>query len=310
MLHRHQFNCMVSDRHISTSALLTQSDMICGRLDVEASTGLQNEVFPYMLNDVIGKIARADKLIISLGNIWLEKNVGNKLKRGKYTSQIMRLTARLLCNLREINENEEIMSNYLKPAHFNDIAKATLMTAGASKNDEENLEKPSNAIKLGHDIKKLINIKIGLAILKKDDQSKEEGRDLLQVMQIFWATRITKLARVTLHERQFNKRPVLPDASDIEKLNNYLKLEMRMIDLKRIDIENYKHITKLVSAKLLMYNRRRTGEIEAIGYAILEISNTIYSFRYYMYVLLISAMVSTLTSHRCNPRSILRQGST
>lgn len=268
MMHRHQSNCIVTGKKSSTAALLTQSDMISGRIEETASSALVNEVFKYMQNDPIGKLAREDQLIISLGNIWMEKNISHKLKRGKYTSQIMRLVARLLLTVREVTKTGYNLSEYLKPFYFNDITKATLLTAGSGSEDEEYLKNPSNAVKLGYDIKRLLNIKIGLAILRKEKAVREESEDFLRTMNVFWGTRVTKLARTILAERQFNKRVLLPDADDIQKLNQFLNTELGMIDTTKVDIENYIYIAKLLCAKLAQYNRRRPGEIESAKYVL------------------------------------------
>ena len=267
MMHRHQFSCLVcSKKKLSTAEILTRSDIISERIEATASPALINEVLKYMNHDDIGNVAREDPLIISLGNIWLEKNIGNKLKRGKYTSQIMRLVARLRHNIKKETKTNVSMSEYIKPCLFDDIAKATLTTAGIDTSDPENLENPSNAVKLGYDIKRLANIKIGLSIIKHDKKSKEEAEDFLRTMNVFWATRVTKLARNLLVERQFNKRTPLPDPADIQKPNNYLNKELSSINLNKIDFDIYTNICKLLCAKLVQYNRRRPGEIEAIRY--------------------------------------------
>ena len=229
-----------------------------------ASSVLVEEVFRTMNNDDIGIIAREDNLKVRLGNMWMDKNHSNKLKRGKYTSQIMRMVARLLINIQKETNTDLSLSEYLKPCYFDDIARATLITAGQDVTDNEYLENPSNAIKLGHDIKRIVNTKIGVAIMVKDRNAEEDADRFLKLMSVFWGTRVTKLARNTLVERQFNKRQVLPDSGDIQKLNEYLNKQLSNIDVGEVSMDNYTKIGRLVATKLLQYNRRRPGEIEAI----------------------------------------------
>lgn len=81
------------------------------------------------------------------------------------------------------------MWHYLKETKFDTIVKGTLATAVVD--DEEDLQKPSNALKLGIDLKRMINIKI-VSIMNKDQQSQLEGENLLKVMDVFWSTRVTK----------------------------------------------------------------------------------------------------------------------
>ena len=139
-----------------------------------------------------------------------------------------------------------------------------MKTAAPDLNDEEVLEKPSNAIKLGYDLKRLINLKIGMAIMHNDKRSKEDAENLLRTMNIFWPTKVTKLARVLLDQRKYNKHEELPDPKDIEKLSNSLKSEISKLDLKNHTPANFRHVANIISARLVIYNRRRTGELQAI----------------------------------------------
>ena len=74
-----------------------------------------------MHNDEVGDVARSDRLITVLGNKWMEKNMGNTLKRGKYTSEIMRLVARLLIALRKVTDKILSMWDFLAPENFDNI---------------------------------------------------------------------------------------------------------------------------------------------------------------------------------------------
>ena len=60
-----------------------------------------------MVPDEVSAAVKADILIIQLENQWMEINVGNVLKRGTYTSQILRLVGRFLPNLRKIKQKPE-----------------------------------------------------------------------------------------------------------------------------------------------------------------------------------------------------------
>ena len=87
-----------------------------------------------MHQDGIGDIARSDKLIISLGNEWLEKNSGN--------GEMMRLIARLLIVLRKVENTQLQMWDNLTPANFDNLIKATLMVSAADMDNEDVLRHP------------------------------------------------------------------------------------------------------------------------------------------------------------------------
>jgi len=253
---------------VTSTAILVQSDCLVGRIEKVASKKLVKEVFSIMRNDPVAKVARNDALICMLGNMWLQKNVGNQLNRGKYTSQVMRLAAKLLMNLRKVQptKNNEDLCWYLHPENFESIVKATLITAASDMDDENDLAKPSNAIKLGFDLKRMLNCKIGLAIMEnsgKGDAHRKQAEDLMKLIEIFWGSRVAKLARVLLEERRFNKRNELPLPEDLLALNNHLEAELGKLDLSDVTTRNYYRVAKVVQTKLLVYNRRRTGELEA-----------------------------------------------
>ena len=83
------------------------ADIVAGRVSTEASAELKNEVFPFMKSDWIGKVARSDPLICSLGNLAMKRNIGNKPMRRYNVSSVMRLSARALLELRELQEIED-----------------------------------------------------------------------------------------------------------------------------------------------------------------------------------------------------------
>ena len=103
----------------------------------------------------------------------MQKNIGNILKRGRYTSQVMRLAARLLINLRKCKKLEggTSMWDYLKPELFEAIVEATLLTALQVLFIINIWQSPSNAITLGFDVKRMINVKLAIAIQDEDKGS-------------------------------------------------------------------------------------------------------------------------------------------
>lgn len=269
-LYHHQSICpartateLLSGRELRIASLLE-----AGRLNVGASEALKSEVFTIMTYDDIGKVALHDDLIICLGNMWMTKNIGNKLKRKYYTSSRMRDTARLLMNLRIKTGNTEYsMMDFLIPEHFDDVAFAALQTASPGFDDMEDLKSPSTAIKLGYDVKRMVTAKMGIAIRNRNLEERKLCADFLRLMEMEWSLKVTKTAHVILQVRRFNKDKPLPDPNDIEVLAQYLKDEMKEIELllsKDIHPAHYRRAEMLAETRLLIYNKRRAGEIESI----------------------------------------------
>ena len=236
-----------------------------GRISTSASKALQEEVFKIMTVDEISNIAQSDKLIISLGNLWLLKNAGNRLKRKYYTSSHMRGAARFLMNVRQLTGLPEAsFEELLTTSHFDDFVTGALITA--SPDDEEELQAPSVALKLGYDLKRLVGAKWGMSVRLKDNEGEDECKKFLKLMKFEWAIRVSKQAYITLQTRNFNKEKSLPEPDDLVKLNSYIKDELKKVDVHTNNFEIFRRAERLAQARLLVYNKRRSGEVEVIRY--------------------------------------------
>ena len=268
---RHQKSCVnvTKNTKLSKGQAIVQSAVITGSLNPQASAKLIAEVYPIMTRDKVTAKAQGDPLIIALGNNWLRMNIDNALKRKYYTSSRMRGAGRLLGHLQDITGTSHSMAEYLKPDFFDAMAEAALRCGSQDIDDEEELAHPSAAIKVGFDIKRMANIKIGLALRQHDHESKQATADFAVLMNMEWTGKVSKIAHKLLRERKMNKRAHLPVPSDLASLATYLVKELSSLD---IDVTkpaldeseaHYKRIVMLTQTRLLMYNKRRSGELEA-----------------------------------------------
>ena len=83
-------------------------------------------------------------------------------------------------------------------------------------------------------------------------------------MSIYWGTRVTKLARVLLEERRYYATSILPVPQDLATSNRYINDVIAGLKYDVKDKENYRQVAVATEAKLVIYNRRRTGELQAI----------------------------------------------
>lgn len=269
MIHRHQKVCIrrPEDQALMTKASLTvQSKVILNKIPSEASQILVKEVFPIMKEDEVGKVAKADPLIINLGNQWMMRNIGNRIMRKYYTSSVMRLAAKLLRHVQQLTKTSMPMSAYLCPNYFHTVATAALKCAQQEAVDEEELKSPSNAIKLGFDLKRLASAKLGAAIVSGEEQTRKDAEDFLRLMNLEWSTKVSKLARTLLTERSFNRRKPLPLPSDVRKLSKFLTEQLTNADYSDATYTNFRMVAVLSLARITLYNRRRSHEVQAITY--------------------------------------------
>ena len=261
--------------------LALESDIVAGRVSVHADEKLKEEVFKNMRNDWITKVARADPLICCLGNLSMKRNIGNKVMRKYTVSSVMRLAARCLIELRALRPDEEGQKNLtwyqaLVPEGYDDMVKAVFAVCRESfieglvedeDVDEDDLEAPSNAIKLSYDIGRLCSIKCSMAIDLKDHvQGEKERKNVKRFIDKFrfnWSTDVKKRARHVLRERKLNTTVELPDPNDIAIFAEFMQKKMEQAR-KPCSYDEFKETQHDVLARMIVFNRRLPGEVQAL----------------------------------------------
>ncbi|ESO94722.1 hypothetical protein LOTGIDRAFT_160955 [Lottia gigantea] len=182
----------------------------------------------------------------------------------------MRLAGRLLVELRKLvadtgNEKHMSMWDFIKPEFFDIMAQAALEVAIPLIDDEDEIKSPSNCLKLKYDILRLTKFKWSFVVkgTEQNDKERKDCKTFLHLMSLEFKTKVTKLAYTVLMKRQFTKSKDIPAPSDIEILNKHLISELSTCSLNSSK-ENLFHIVKFLQCRLLSYNKRRSGEIDAI----------------------------------------------
>ena len=106
-LKKHYKKCGSQSPKLSTKELLVQSAVLSDRAPPTGSNMLHSEVFLIVTRDEVTRVAQNDKLIVALGESWLQRNLHNVEKWKYYASQHMRLAARFLICMREQKKQKE-----------------------------------------------------------------------------------------------------------------------------------------------------------------------------------------------------------
>ena len=267
---------------VNERELALQSALVAGRICLQASEDLKKEVFVSMKNDVISKVAKGDPLIVALGNLSMKRNIGNKVMRRYNVSSDMRLAARCLIELRELQEGEDAQKNLtwydgLHPDQYDNIVKAVFAVCrenfneaeGEDDDDRDDLEAPSNAIKLSYDIARLCNVKVTRCIVEGDnvlaEKTRKETKRFMEMFKYNWSTDVKKRARHVLRERKLNQKVELPDPIDIATLANHMKTRMER-SVRPETYDEFKELQYNTLARLIAFNRRRPGELQVMRY--------------------------------------------
>ena len=191
----------------------------------------------------------------------------------------MRLCARLLIELRSLQDSEDLQKNLnfydaLIPEQYSRFVQAVFQVCReevfeglALGDEEESLEAPSNAIKLSYDIQKLCYIKQTKAIdfpdKVKGEQDRKQVKRFLEKFTIHWGNDVKKRARHVLRDRKLNATVQLPDPEDIAKLADYMQDLMKSTE-KPTTPSDFKQLQNYVLARLISFNRRRPGEVQVL----------------------------------------------
>lgn len=297
---KYHFNECKKQQHSSLKLkkkdLVIQSRILAGHIHETASPLLKKEVLPIMTNDNVSKVAQGDPLIMALGDSWVRRNMSNVEKRKYYASSRMRLMARMLiqlhmmkksdsadetpdmnsteCLMEDSAQNDEkqsssttdnspAMFDFLRPCHFDDVVIATLRCSFPNADDMEELSAPSNALKLKYDIMRMVNSKWAFIVKKTDETNKYalECQAFLKLMDVQWKEKVTVYAHAVLNRRRYEITKELPSPEDIQILTQHLIKELKKTSC---ETENFQKLVVLAQARLLLYNKRRTGELEVI----------------------------------------------
>lgn len=89
--------------------LVLQSQILAGHIKGRQSPQMMKEVFSIMSSDNVTTIAQNDRLILAHGESWIQRNIGNVEKRKYYASSRMRLCARFLIQLQQLQSEIRLL---------------------------------------------------------------------------------------------------------------------------------------------------------------------------------------------------------
>ena len=231
-----------------------------------ASERLRDQVIVPMHRGEIKSTVMSDRLIIRLGEEWLAKASRNSLRRGNYASDRMRRAAKLLIECRKLQkvDKQQSFEDFITPEFVDTIIHASQNLSGSDGN--YNMKTPSVAGKLKHDLRRLALAKELFAIKEGNNDKVKEAKAFLKVMDKEWLIKIGITESAVSQERNFNKRPELPNPTDMSKLTTFIKKKLNetVYDVETPEWKTFVDVTSWVQARLVTYNKRRPGEVETL----------------------------------------------
>lgn len=251
--------------HINTDNLKLdkrKSKLILPDKNTNAYAEKQQFIMEGLRNDVVGRICKSDSLITEMARRMCA-NHGQDIDQHPYIREKVRRAGTLLLQMRLIDENpNKNLESYLDPGNFNIIISAARKVAGFDSNTNK-FANPSLPNKLSALLKELTGIVESNGLIRRDQEAVEKARSLHKLVELNWKE-VSVPANRQLDETKFNKPQLLPLAEDISKLSKYLKQEGAQAEeeLKKTQsLEAWNTLNKITLAYLIMFNRRRSGEM-------------------------------------------------
>lgn len=214
-----------------------------------------------MKNDDISSVVRNDFLILQLSQSLYNKH-GSDPTKFEYIRQKVREVGRLLLSMKK---KFSILSfeDALKPNNFYKVIEAVKDVAGYEEKSHS-YKTPSLALKLGHSLNKIADIILCRAIAGEDDALTKAAERFKRLCSSEWAEHVSHAALATLSKSKFNKPSTIPFTHDVQLLHQCLEKKSAdaFENLKNQESSQaYAELTKVTLAQVIIFNRRRAGEV-------------------------------------------------
>lgn len=242
-----------------------------GILDEKENEAFLRTVVLSFRKDAVSNTIKYDPLIVLYGKYKFQKLGSTK---AHVVREKMRRCGRLLITLRDLSKKSDaLMQNFLHPQYFDLTVQAVKKIADAmpmsSLNGHSLYSKPSLALKLGQDLKKMSYLRQGQAIRISDSETEADVRRFLSLHEREWTDRVSSNASQSASEARYNKAHVLPLTEDLVKVKNYQATRLQELQEQlRSQLKTggtsvtpiWKELAKVVLTKLIAFNKRRGNE--------------------------------------------------
>lgn len=246
-----------------TKKVALESQLLLENYSFGTSDSFKNNIVLEMTNDEITQTAIGDFLIMKFG-----ESIYSKLKKqhnANYIRQRMRQTARLLIIAKSIDDELEDLEDLLQPKNYDTIIKSVKILGDYNESSGE-YGISALPLKIGHNLRKCASVLQTLGIMTSNTNTIQKSRHFLDLMNSEYIV-VASQALTSLNHKKFNKPKYLPVTEDVKKLTVYVQRQMSTYSeaLKnKGDSDSYIKLAQATLVALLLFNRRRTGEIQRI----------------------------------------------
>lgn len=214
-----------------------------------------------MHDNSIASVVRNDFYLMRYAESLYRKH-GHDSSKHEYIRQKIRQIGRFLLEFRETSQFLNL-EDAVKPNNFLKVIEAVKNPAGYS-SEKNSYKVPSLMLKIGHSLVKINEIIHCHALITNNEAQVKSSDAFEKLHRKKWAEYISHSALSTISEMKYNKPTKLPLREDVAKLHKHLDkiTEAAVTTLKEAaTAQNYSSLAKAVLTKIILFNRRRVGEV-------------------------------------------------
>ena len=250
-----------SGKNDNSRMVLAVGRLAADRIASNATARTRKEI-AYIRDDEVGRIIRQDKLVIEYAN---QLTLKYKLPHEQDMIRArLRLIARFLIAIQEIDSQIVDLTAVFDPKHY-DAAIAAINVVARYNSKEEIYDAPTNASQLGTFLKVIGKKLISVCIRNHDRQKKRVVEEFLDLHSDEFAIRVNRTVSETQIKMACQKKIQLPCDEDIKRLYSFVenKRISAYANLKKTFTDsNRKILGETILLSILIFNRRRPGELE------------------------------------------------
>ncbi|KAK0144115.1 N-lysine methyltransferase KMT5A-A [Merluccius polli] len=230
-----------------------------------------------MNQDKIAMAVKQDHFILEFGYRLFKKN-GKVKSQHQYIRQRLRELGRLALEAKKSAPTKTI-KELIKPEMYDNLVTAAKCIAGFS-DDTGDYRCASLARKLGHTLHGFAMFVKSQGLKMKEEMTVKNAEEFIQLYQDSWKYDIGSQALTQLNQAKWNAPQLLPLTQDVQTLHFDLS-EKQQKSLNALKEEtsssNWKDLAKVTLAQLIIFNRRREGEVSRTllsAYLLKDVSET------------------------------------
>ncbi|KAF6728633.1 N-lysine methyltransferase SETD8-A, partial [Oryzias melastigma] len=217
-----------------------------------------------MNQDEVCLTVKSDNLIMKFGE-HLFNRLGYDVGKHEYIRQKMRELGRLLICSRKITPLRTI-KDHIMPQNFMHVITSVRVLAGYI-TESKTFKCPSLALKTGHNLTKISELVESQANIQMNYAEAKAACAFRKVYEARWNEFISAASLRTLREAKWNAPQLLPFTEDVMKLHSYLEKQQNQYCTElstETSPQTWANLAKVTLGQVILFNRRRSGEVSKI----------------------------------------------